>query len=54
VIEELLDLSLASFKSVDGSGAVEQEADQIGTGLGADLEPESEQLGLVGIGFKLQ
>jgi len=54
VIKQLAELSLASLKSVDGSGVVEHGADQIGTGLGADLAPESEQLGLVGIGFKLQ
>jgi len=54
VIEELLELSQVAFEGVDGSGVVEQGADQIGTGLGADLAPESEQLGLVVIAFKLQ
>jgi hypothetical protein len=37
VIEKLLELSLVSFESVDDSGVAEQGADQIGTGLGADL-----------------
>jgi hypothetical protein len=42
VIEELLKVSLVSFEGVDDSGVVEQGADQIGAGLGADLVPESQ------------
>jgi hypothetical protein len=42
VIEEFVELSLMAFESVDGSGVVEQVADQIGTGLGANLVPESQ------------
>jgi hypothetical protein len=37
VIEELLELSLVAFEGVEDSGVVEQGADQIGAGLGADL-----------------
>ena len=35
------------LKQVDGSGVVEQGADQIGAGLGA----EAQELGMMGIGF---
>ena len=38
------------FEAVDRSGVVEQGADQIGAGLGA----EAQKLGVVGIGFELQ
>ena len=38
------------LKQVDGSGVVEQGADQIGAGLGA----EAQQLGVMDIGFQLQ
>ncbi len=48
--KEFAKLSLVSFEGVDDSGVVEQGADQIGAGLGLELE----QLGLVGIGFKLK
>jgi hypothetical protein len=40
VIEQLVEFPLMSFEGVDGSGVVEQGADQIGTGLGADLVHE--------------
>jgi hypothetical protein len=50
VIKEFAELSLVAFEGVDDSGVVEQGADQIGAGLGLELE----QLGLVGIAFKLQ
>jgi hypothetical protein len=50
VIEEFAELSLVSLEGVDDSGVVEQGADQIGAGLGLELE----QLGLVGIAFKLK
>jgi hypothetical protein len=42
VIEELAEFSLMSLKRVNDSGVVEQGADQIGTGLGADLVLESQ------------
>jgi hypothetical protein len=42
VIEEFVELSPVSFESVDGSGVVKQGADQIETGLGADLALESQ------------
>jgi len=49
-----MEFSLVAFEDVDGSGVVEQGADQIGAGLGADLVLESQKLGLVGIAFKRQ
>jgi hypothetical protein len=42
VIEQLLESSLVAFEGVDDSGVAEQGADQIGTGLGADLAFESQ------------
>jgi hypothetical protein len=42
VIKQLVKLSLVSFKGVDGSGVVEQGADQIGAGLGCVLVQESQ------------
>ena len=50
MIEQLLELSLMPLKQVDGSRVVEQGADQIGAGLGA----EEQELGMMGIGFQSQ
>jgi hypothetical protein len=41
VIKQLVEVPQVAFEGVDGSGVVEQGADQIGTGLGADLALES-------------
>ena len=50
MIEELVELSHLSLEEVDGSGMVEQGADQIGAGLG----DEAQELGVMLIRFKLQ
>lgn len=50
MIEELLELFGMALKGVDGSANSEDGADQIGTGLGSELQ----KVGLLGIGFKLQ
>jgi hypothetical protein len=42
VIEEFVELSLVAFEGVNGSGVVEQGADQIGTAQVADLVLESQ------------